>query len=148
MSRPVACGLRRARGAMVAAALACGACTLGPDYVRPDVSVPDTYRFASETDAATAAATPTDSAYWWAQIGDSVLDGLIATARANNRDVLIAAARVEEYYGRVMVARSGLFPQVGAELGGTRQRVSASGGSLVPLENPFNQVRIDAFASW
>ena len=148
MSRPVACGLRYARGAMVAAALACGACTLGPDYVRPDVSVPDTYRFASETDAATAAATPTDSAYWWAQIGDPVLDGLIATARANNRDVLIAAARVEEYYGRVMVARSGLFPQVGAELGGTRQRVSASGGSVVPLDNPFNQVRVDAFASW
>lgn len=132
-----------------ASVLACGGCAVGPDYVRPDVAVPQAYRFANDSAApAQAATSQAPDAFWWSQINDPVLDELIATARANNQDVLIAAARVEEYYGRVMTARAGLFPQVGAEMGGGRQRLSTNGGSVVPIDNPFNQVRADVFASW
>ncbi len=131
-----------------AAALLGGGCAVGPDYARPDVSVPDAYRFAADAaQPAEAAATPA-TAYWWTQIGDPVLDDLIASARAHNQDVLIAAARVEEYYGRLMATRAGLFPQVGAELGGSRQRLASNGGTVLPIDNPFNQVRADVYASW
>lgn len=121
-----------------------GGCAVGPDYTRPAVETPPAYRFAEEAVPATLPA----NVYWWSQMGDPVLDDLIVVARNANQDLLIAAARVEEYYGRVMTVRAGLFPQVGAELGGGRQRLSSNGGSVVPIDNPFNQVRADVFASW
>lgn len=130
---------------MAAMTLLAGGCTVGPDYVRPDVAVPETYRFAPETPQAADVVT---TQYWWSQIGDPVLDDLIAAARAHNYDVLIATARVEEYYGRVMTTRAGLFPQVGAEAGGSRQRISTSSGTLLPIDNPFNSVKADVYASW
>lgn len=138
----------------IAATVLLGGCTVGPDYVRPDVAVPEAYRFAPGSPEASGspdiqqAADVVTTQYWWSQIGDPVLDELIALARAHNYDVLIATARVEEYYGRVMTTRAGLFPQVGAEVGGTRQRISSGGGTVLPIDNPFNQVRADVYASW
>ncbi|WP_039016848.1 TolC family protein, partial [Cupriavidus sp. SHE] len=129
---------------MLLATLAAGGCAVGPDYVRPPVDVPQAYRFADE--GISVAQTP--ATYWWSQMNDPVLDGLIATARANNKDLLIAAARVEEYYGRVMTTRSGLFPQVGIEAGGGRQRISTTNGTALPINNPFNQTHVAATASW
>ena len=134
----------RASRLMLAAVLAVAGCAVGPNYVRPPVEVPQAYRFAEEGVAVPQAQTT----FWWSQMNDPVLDGLIATARANNKDLLIAAARVEEYYGRVMTTRSGLFPQVGVEAGGGRQRISRSGGTALPINNPFNQAHADVFASW
>ena len=126
------------------ATLAAAGCAVGPDYVRPPVDVPQAYRFADE--GINVPQTP--ATYWWSQMNDPVLDGLIATARANNKDLLIAAARVEEYYGRVMTTRSGLFPQVGIEAGGGRQRISTTNGTALPINNPFNQTHVAATASW
>lgn len=126
-------------------------CAVGPDYVRPELPVPDAYRFADGMAGTAGLAPATDAASvaeWWTQIGDPVLDALIAAARTNNKDVLIAAARVDEYQGRLMTTRAGLFPQVGAEVGGSRQRLSSNGGSVLPIDNPFNQVRADVYASW
>lgn len=137
----------------VGASMLCAGCAVGPDYVRPPVDTPGAYRFADTIATAATAATadqplPATDAQWWLQFGDPVLEDLIAAARVNNQDVLIAAARVEEYYGRIMTVRGGLFPQVGAEFGGGRQRLSTNGGNLAPVANPFNQVQADVFASW
>jgi len=134
----------RASRLVLATALVASGCAVGPDYVRPTVDVPQAYRFSEEPIDVPQA----QAAYWWSQMNDPVLDGLIATARANNKDLLIAAARVEEYYGRLMTTRSGLFPQVGVEAGGGRQRLSTKSGTAFPLSNPFNSVRADVFASW
>ncbi|CAG2139812.1 efflux transporter outer membrane subunit [Cupriavidus plantarum] len=137
------------------AAMALGGCAVGPDYERPPMDLPERYRFAEEsvatvnvTAAETPVVAPASDEYWWSQIGDPTLDELIVVALSRNQDLLIATARVEEYYGRVMAARAGLFPQVGAEFGGGRQRLSNNGGSVIPIDNPFNQVRADVYASW
>ncbi len=61
-----------------------------------------------------------------AQNKDLVLDALIEKALAQNKDLLTAAARVDEFYGRLMSTRSGLFPQLGADFGGGRQRTPAT----------------------
>lgn len=148
------------RGARVSAVAVLGAalsllagCAVGPDYARPELDIPASYRFASATPAGEpagtgVAATPPIDIHWWSQFGDPVLDDLIARSLAGNRDVLIAAARVEEYYGRIMTVRGTLFPQIGAEIGGGRQRLSNSAAAAVPAGNPFNQVQADVFASW
>lgn len=115
-----------------AVALALGGCMLGPDYQRPEVEVPAAYRFA-EPGAADVSNTA-----WWEQFQDPVLNELIQTALAENKDVKIAAARVEEYLGRFGETRSRLFPQVGADGVGQRAKASQDSGpqSLSSSVNP------------
>ena len=57
-----------------------------------------------------------------------MLNELIATALEDNRDVKIAAARIEEYIGRYGTTRSQLFPQVGADANAARQRITENSG--------------------
>src|SRR4029079_15796280 len=117
-------------------------CMLGPNYERPVVEGPSMWRF-EDPQARDVANTA-----WWEQLQEEVLNELIRTALAENKDVRIAAARVEEFYGRLGVARSQLFPQVGAEAIGSRQRASERTATGPLSNNPFNTVQVDVFASW
>ncbi|MDR2549933.1 MAG: efflux transporter outer membrane subunit [Desulfobulbus sp.] len=102
-------------------------CTVGPDYKRPAVDVPTDWRLP-EQEARQLADTD-----WWRQFNDPVLDRLIATALQENKDLLIAAARIEEFAGRYGIVRADLFPQIGASADYTRQRVTETGeNQLVP----------------
>src|SRR6266403_3392837 len=82
-------------------------CAVGPNYKRPAVSVPGTYRgVESETASATGpntsepAKAPSPNTMpaslgdekWWEVFQDKELQGLIRTALQNNYDVRIAAA--------------------------------------------------------
>jgi len=135
--------LGRAAALTTVAALL-GGCMLGPNYQRPELAVPDKYRFADSTPGVTGA---TETA-WWQGFQDPALDALIAEALAVNYDLVAAAARVEQFHGQLTVTRSGLYPQASAQLGGTRTRVSERTESPVPLENPFNSVTGSLLASW
>src|SRR4030095_12025666 len=67
-------------------------CVQGSDYARPAVEVPGAYRSAGPQ--ATAALTHDR---WWVDYGDRHLDALVDEALANNRDLRIATARVDEF---------------------------------------------------
>ncbi|MFT4174152.1 MAG: efflux transporter outer membrane subunit [Rhodocyclaceae bacterium] len=134
--------LERTCLACCAVALLAG-CTLGPDYTRPALDVPGQYR---ETSAPASADTQTLP--WWQALQDPALEALIRDALLNNQDLLAATARVEQYYGALGTTRSALFPQIGAEMNGARQRASERGNTGAPLRNPFNSVQADVFASW
>ncbi len=99
-------------------ALAAG-CTVGPDYVRPDIDTPEHWRVP-----VTEAETIADTA-WWRAFGDPVLDALIDEALRNNRDLRIAAARVDEYAAYLGITRSEFFPQVGYGAGASRREAGA-----------------------
>lgn len=120
-------------------------CMLGPDYKRPDLVVPEQFR--GEPPASQLSPTAADSA-WWQQFGDPQLDALIDEALANNLDVAAAAARVDQFYGALGTTRSQLFPQVGAELAGSRNRASSQTISPAPATNPYNAVQANLLASW
>jgi multidrug efflux system outer membrane protein len=66
---------------------------------------------------------------WWEIFQDEALRGLIKTAIANNNDLRIAAARVEQARQFALQARSDYFPGVGYEVG-------ASGGKNESLGAP------------
>jgi multidrug efflux system outer membrane protein len=103
-------------------------CTVGPDYVKPDVDIPDDWRYGIED------ASGTVNVRWWEQFDDPVLDALINEALVNNKDVRIAAARVEEFAARVDITRSGFYPQVGYDGAAGRNRSpleTAAGGSRI-----------------
>jgi outer membrane protein, multidrug efflux system len=100
--------------------LALAACVTGPDYQRPPIDAPNEFRFR-ENDAQDLANTA-----WWEQFEDPTLNELIAIAINENKDVKIAAARIEEFLGQFATIRSPLFPQVEVGFNGVRERVGAS----------------------
>jgi len=89
-------------------ALALVGCTIGKDYRRPEVESPKAWRF-EEKDAREISNT-----IWWEQFKDPALNDLIRTALRENKDILTASARVEEFLGRYGATRADLFPQAGA----------------------------------
>jgi multidrug efflux system outer membrane protein len=50
---------------------------------------------------------------WWARFGDPTLDALVSEALANNEDLRIAAARVDQFQGAKVTTRAPLFPAIG-----------------------------------
>lgn len=66
--------------------------------------------------------------HWWEAFGDHALSELVEAARANNTDVLVAAARIEEARGTEAASRSLLLPTIEAGANaGARREVSAFG---------------------
>lgn len=99
------------------AALLAG-CVLGPDYRRPELPVPDTYR--SQLGSAEAASLGDQP--WWEVFRDPALQRLIQQALASNLDLQRAIARVEQAQAQVQVTAAPLFPQLG--YGGSAARQS------------------------
>lgn len=125
-------------------AVGLGGCLLGPDYERPTVSTPATFRF--DTGDAVEIANPA----WWEQFQDPVLNDLIATALAENKDVKIAAAHVDQFLGQFVTTRSALFPQAEAGFDASRQRVSLAGVTALPagVGPVFNDFQAPLSVAW
>src|SRR6266446_457438 len=69
-------------------------CTVGPNYKRPQVVSPDVYRGLTTDQAAQPQTTSFADQKWWEVFQDQQLQELIRTARQQNYDVRIAAARI------------------------------------------------------
>jgi multidrug efflux system outer membrane protein len=113
---------------VVMLALLAGSCTVGPDYNRPAVDVPAGWRLDEKEAKDLANST------WWQQFHDPVLNELIAISLRENKDLLIAAARIDEFAGRYGIVRADLFPQVGASGEYSRQRVTELGENRLSPE--------------
>ena len=134
--------------AAVALALAASACTVGPNYKRPVVNLPDAYR-GSAPPAATAADQPSiGDQEWWQLFQDEQLQKLIRTALRQNFDVRIAAARVAEARAQLGITRADQFPQLDASALAERERVSASPVPFPLQEYERNVFQVAGSASW
>lgn len=99
-------------------------CAVQPDYQRPALELPPAWKESAPRPAATEP--------WWRVYGDPVLERLIEEALAQNTDVLVAAARVDEARALLGETRSALRPEVGANASAGRLRSSAATGTLPP----------------
>lgn len=99
--------------------LALGACTLGPNYERPELPTPDTWNDSLARDS-----TPPDTTFadlpWWRVFQDTTLQQLIRTALEQNPDLQIAAERVTEAEARLRITRAELYPWLSAGAGASR----------------------------
>jgi len=129
-------------GALVAFAAA--GCTVGPDYARPAVDTPAAWRIDYPKAAEVA------NTKWWEQFGDPVLNELIESALRENRDVRIAAARVDQFAGALVATRSQLYPQIGYGADASRFRSSRLGVPPVPepADPYFTLYQASLGASW
>lgn len=106
-------------------------CAIGPDYQRPAVTTPENWRSGASQPASEKPEELANLA-WWKQLEDPVIDALIAEALSNNRDLKIAAARVDEAAGVLGSTRAQLFPQLGTGLSGSRAQASNAGATPIP----------------
>lgn len=114
-------------------------CAMGPDYKRPPMAFPESFRDTPKpADAACLADRP-----WWEIIKDPNLQTLIDEALANSYDARIAAARVEQYRATAGIARSPLFPQISGS--GAWQRGRESTYSYPPGVKPVTEGYVAQF---
>jgi len=129
---------------VILAALFLAGCVLGPDYERPKVDSPDAWRVAYREAADVA------NMKWWEQFGDPVLNQLIDTALAENRDVRVAAARVDLFLGALRTTRSQFYPQIGYGGDASRNRATERGPTPLPAgaDPYYNLYQASLGATW
>jgi outer membrane protein, multidrug efflux system len=121
-----------------AAALLAG-CTVGPNYKRPQVAVPESFR-APEPLPESQSASLADLK-WFEVFRDPQLQGLIRTALTHNYDLRDAVARVEEARANLGITRSNQFPQASASGALEVTRLSRDGSFPLPSSFVANQNR-------
>jgi len=93
-------------------------CAVGPNYKRPAVVTPQTYRGAPAGTEATApsggAAASFGDEKWWDVFQDAQLQSLIRTALQQNYDVRIAASRILQAQAQLGITRSNELPSAAA----------------------------------
>ena len=102
---------------IVLTALLLSACMLGPDFQKPEVDQPETFRFAEDA----AEMQEAVNLKWWELFSDPVLVLLVNTALQNNLDVRAAVSRIEEARAALGFSEADLYPmldiQGGAQIG-------------------------------
>ncbi|MCF6307947.1 MAG: efflux transporter outer membrane subunit [Flavobacteriaceae bacterium] len=81
-------------------------CKVGEDYERTEQNLPETYRQDSNTEASIATIN------WWELFKDPVLVELINTALKENKNIKIAAARLQESQIFFDISKADFYPAV------------------------------------
>ncbi|MES2184529.1 MAG: efflux transporter outer membrane subunit [Pseudomonadota bacterium] len=148
--------MTRPRCLLLVVVAALSACNLTPDYTRPRMDVPATYKESALWKASDvqAAVVPDD---WWTMFGDPELDRLEVQATGANPTLegLVAQFRVAQV--AIASSQAALYPTVGLNAGGTRSKTgSASAGTVDSSGNPIgtsgskprNVYTLSGSASW
>ena len=112
-------------------ALLCCGCAVGPDFVRPDP--PDVDRYGSEAVPARIESANGDSVQrlelgreiadeWWTLFRSPDLDRLLSQAVAANPTLVAARATLTQAREAVVAAQGGLYPEIDATAGASRER--------------------------
>jgi NodT family efflux transporter outer membrane factor (OMF) lipoprotein len=144
------------RGHLPLVCLAClvltiTACTIGPQYQRPEVRVPAAYKELPPASFKAAdgwkAAQPSDDVsrgQWWGVFQDPELNALEEQVDISNQTLAVAEAQLRGARAAIGVARAALFPTVTgtASVIGARQSLNRPGAS-----NPSSATRADYLLS-
>lgn len=104
------------------------ACTVGPDYTRPQVPSASSYPEKIES-------TQKISSKWWRELGDESLNQHVQKALRANVDLRLAAARIEEAQAGLDDIAGAQFPEIDANAGYAKNRISAQGYSSISPTN-------------
>ncbi len=139
------------RAGVLACLFALSACTLGPDFRRPE-SAPALASFASAgANVPSNTVEQTLDASWWTQFQDPVLVELEREAIAANLDLQAAAARVAQSRAALQVSGAARLPSVDAGASYARQRGSGKGTNALSGatdQHAFNLSQAGLDASW
>jgi outer membrane protein, multidrug efflux system len=114
---------------MVIAMLSAG-CTVGPNYSRPTVAVPENFRAPEPLPPPQAASFA--NLKWFEIFKDEKLQELIRTGLVQNYDLRDAVVHVEAARASLGITRSSQFPQFGASGSVQINRLSRDGATPIP----------------
>jgi len=101
--------------------LALSACSMAPEYQRPNVGPPPDWRVPADGPGSLA------DLPWWELFRDGALQELIRTGLGESKDVRIAAARIDQARASWAITRSQLFPLLGTGASIIPKRLSQVG---------------------
>ncbi len=111
-------------------AIAAAACTLGPNYRRPEIKVPAEFRSASaEAAARHAGAQSFADVKWFEVFRDDTLTRLVSTALTQNFELRIAAERVLQARAAYGIVRADRLPAIDASADLSAVRSSREGAN-------------------
>jgi multidrug efflux system outer membrane protein len=115
------------RAAVALVAMLASACTVGPNYRRPPVTMPDAFRSqAARSDVAREVSFADER--WSTVFDDEALQRLITTALAENFDLQIAASRILQARAVLGITRADQFPTIDGQASGQASRNSITNG--------------------
>ncbi|MFD2645354.1 efflux transporter outer membrane subunit [Pseudomonas japonica] len=143
LSDPSLMRLLGARGSRLLGAGLClamlSACTLSPDYQRPEMHTEVPFKHAEGW----TRANPSDAlarGAWWELYGDAQLNGLVEELNAGNQTVQQYAAQYRQAQALVRSSRAALFPSLDLSAGKTRSS-QGTGSSSSSLSNSSSGIR-------
>ncbi|WP_256261292.1 efflux transporter outer membrane subunit [Pseudomonas gingeri] len=119
--------------------LSISGCMVGPDYQKPPIELPQTFKEGAQWQRAAANPQGALDSQWWLDYHDPVLNDLMVRAAKANQSIVSAEAAYRLAQAQVASSRAGLWPTVTAGLSGSRgvgksgssgTTSSASGGSV------------------
>lgn len=126
--------------------IALAGCTVGPDFVRPELAADADYTQQAFTRTALADIATGGAAQrliagmdipgqWWTLFRSPELNALVEEALRANPDVSAAQAALRQANELVYADQASLFPSVGANLSKTREKVSgaSTGAASAPI---------------
>ncbi|ANF27135.1 efflux transporter outer membrane subunit [Stutzerimonas stutzeri] len=125
--------------AIVVMTFSLGACTLGPDYQRPELPMAAEFKRAEGWKVANPADV-LERGSWWRLYGDAKLDALVERLNASNQNLAAAEAQYRQARALVRGARSQLFPTVGGSAGATRAGQGSSTSSAAQSGNGLSGI--------
>jgi multidrug efflux system outer membrane protein len=119
----------------VALSLALSACSLAPNYQRPEMALPTGW-----SNVAGVGATQQNTTLFWQEFGSADLNRLIDNALAQNLDLEAALHRIEQARAQAKIGAAPLYPSVSASASASRtfqdprDTNSARGGGSISYE--------------
>lgn len=112
-------------------------CAVGPDYKKPDMSNDRSFRYSTKTDSLV-------NLKWWEVFNDTILNNLIQSALKENKNLLIAASRIEQARENVGYTKANARPKVGVSASAGRGNFAQG----IQFPDPSTSINGTVNASW
>ncbi len=141
--------------ALLLAVMACfGACAVGPDYHKPTVQIPESFKEGADWQRAQAKPLEPIPSTWWRVYQDERLTQLIEQSLRANQSIVAAEAAYRVAQATVQANVASLFPVVSAAVSASRSGAGAGAaaaggtGTAATASGVYNTVAASASASW
>lgn len=96
------------------------ACAVGPDFKKPDVESLESYGSEVSLQVDSAYTDSLINLQWWKLFDDPILDTIVEIALQENKDILIAASRMEQARATLGFVKADTWPRLDIEGGASR----------------------------
>ncbi len=129
---------------LVCFAVVISSCNGTRQCVAPQLNLPESYGWTTDNGLSAADTLSLADMEWWQFYGDSTLCRFIRTALVQNKDILIAAARVDEARSLFSSSNAAMLPELSANIYANRETNDYYGESFV--NDP--EIGVKATLSW